>query len=124
MKEKESKFYIYILKCSDESYYIGYTNDLLTRVKYHYRGEGPAYTCKRHPIELVFYLEFSKRYDALSTEKQIKKWSRRKKRALIEGDLELLRALSKNRHLRPVYFKKYLDSKTSDTARVNHTESI
>ena len=87
-------FYVYILKCGDGSYYTGYTHDLLARLKYHYLAEGCIYTYMRQPVKLVFFLEFSKKYDALNTEKQIKRWGRRKKEALINGDFELLQALS------------------------------
>jgi len=48
--------------------------NLFTRLKYHYRGEGSNYTRKRQPVELIFFREFSKRFDALAFEKQIKKW--------------------------------------------------
>ena len=95
---KNKYFYVYILKCGDESYYIGYTENLLERLKSHYRAEASMYTRKRQPVKLVFFLEFLKRYDALNVEKQIKNWSKKKKEALISGDLEMLQALSKNTH--------------------------
>ena len=120
MKKKELKFYVYILECADGSYYIGFTYDLFTRVKYHYKGEGAAYTRKRLPVELVFFTEFSKQCDALDFEKQIKKWKKSKKKALIEGDLKLLQALSKNKDLKPVYLKKYF----SEQGLKNDLESI
>jgi len=108
MKKKKSKFYVYILKCNDFSYYVGFTHDLFTRVKYHYLGEGPTYTRKRLPVELVFYLEFSNKYDALETEKQIKSWSRKKKKAFIDKDFELFRALSKNSYHKKNYLKIHI----------------
>jgi len=54
MKKKELKFYVYILECADGSYYIGFTHDLFTRIKYHYKGEGAAYTRKRLSCALSF----------------------------------------------------------------------
>jgi len=108
MKKLKPGFYIYILKCGDDSFYIGYTENLVTRLKYHYKGEGAIYTQKRQPVGLVFCLEFPTRDDALAAEKQIKKWKRSKKIALIEGDLELLRALSKNADLKPICLEEYL----------------
>ena len=58
---KETKFYVYILRCNDGSYYVGYTENLFERVKRHYQAEGSVYTSKRQPVELVCFLEFSKR---------------------------------------------------------------
>ena len=107
MKKKESIFYVYILKCSDGSYYVGFTHDLFTRVKYHYLGEGVTYTRKRLPVKLVFYLEFPTRDRALKTEKQIKSWSRAKKRAFVDRDFELFRVLSKNTHHKKMCLKIY-----------------
>ncbi|MFC1842041.1 GIY-YIG nuclease family protein [Candidatus Dependentiae bacterium] len=107
MAKKEPKFYVYILECNDNSYYVGYTQNLFSRVKYHYRGEGASYTRKRLPVKLVFYLEFSKRYEALYVEKQIKSWSRNKKKAFINGDFEMLQAFSKNTHHRYTCLKTH-----------------
>jgi len=97
MKNKiEPGFYVYILKCIDESYYTGYTENLLARLKSHSLGLENRYTSLRRPFELVFYSKFPTRYDALDAEKNIKGWSRKKKEALINGDFLLLRVLSKN----------------------------
>jgi len=108
MKEKESKFYVYILECVDGSYYIGYTENLSRRVKYHCRGEGASYTRKRLPLKLVLYLEFSSKHDALDAERQFKGWSRNKKKAFVSGDFELLQALSKNKHHKDMCLKIYI----------------
>jgi len=83
-------FFVYILKCGDGSYYTGYTENLFERLKYHYLAEGCIYTYMRQPVKLVFVKEFSRQYDALSAEKKIKGWSRKKKQALINGEFELL----------------------------------
>ena len=107
MKKRKPKYYVYILKCNDGSYYVGFTHDLLTRVKYHYLGEGAIYTRKRLPVKLVFYLEFLNKYDALNAEKQIKSWSRKKKKAFINGEFELFQALSKNTHHKSMCLKIY-----------------
>ena len=113
MKKQESKFYVYILKCCDGSYYTGYTGSLLQRLKHHYIGEGCIYTYMRQPVELVFLREFSRKYDALRVEKQIKSWSKKKKEALIYSEFELLQALSKNSHHKSTCLKFYpLDEST------------
>ena len=92
-----NRFYCYILKCSDGSYYTGHTDNLEMRVASHQRGEILGYTWNRCPVELVFSEEFDSRTDALECERQIKGWSRRKKEALIQGDWEALQRLSKAR---------------------------
>ena len=88
-------FYVYILRCADDSYYVGHTDDLEKRLAAHQRGEIPGYTCVRRPVQLVFTEEFSSREDAFERERQIKGWSRRKKEALIEQDWKGLRNLAK-----------------------------
>lgn len=88
-------FFVYILKCSDESYYVGHTDDLETRIEKHITGKWDSYTALRLPIELVFKQEFDSRSAALALEQKIKGWSRRKKEALICGDYEKLKEYSK-----------------------------
>ena len=88
-------FYLYILRCSDGSYYVGHTDDLETRVAAHNRGEIEGYTRGRRPVRLVFSDEFPSREDALSRERQIKGWSRAKKEALIKGRWPRLQRLSR-----------------------------
>ena len=87
---------VYILKCNDGSYYTGVTNDLERRVAEHKEGlDAKSYTFKRRPVTLVFQYEFQNSGDAIEIEKQIKKWSVKKKQALINGNFDLLPALSK-----------------------------
>ena len=88
-------FYIYILLCSDGSYYTGHTDDLEARLAAHERGQIPGYTTRRRPVRLVFADDFVSRDDAFARERQIKGWSRRKKQALIEGDWDRLPVLSR-----------------------------
>ena len=90
-------FYVYILCCADGSFYTGHTDDLETRIAEHNAGSINGYTQRRLPVELVFSDEFPSREDALDREKQIKGWSRSKKEALIAGDWEKLKELSKRR---------------------------
>ena len=89
-------YYVYILKCSDNTYYTGITSNLDKRVKEHERGKHKdSYTYRRRPLALVFYAEFTNVEMAITTEKQIKKWSKAKKEALINGDYEKLPNLAK-----------------------------
>ena len=91
-------YYVYILECSDKSYYTGITSRLHLRVIEHQTGKYPnCYTYKRKPIDLVFYAEFTDPNHAIDLEKQIKKWSRAKKEALINNEFEKLPNLSKKK---------------------------
>ena len=90
-------FYIYILRCSDGSFYTGHPEDLETGIAEHESGALHGYTKKRRPVELVFSDELPTREEALDREKQIKGWSRAKKEALIAGNWEMLKGLSKGR---------------------------
>ena len=88
-------YYVYILKCSDNSYYTGFTNNLERRIIKHLEGyHNDSYTFTRRPIELVFYTEFTNPNDAIEIEKRVKGWSRVKKEALINGDYKTLVYLS------------------------------
>ena len=90
--------FVYILKCSDESYYTGVTSNLDNRLTEHQSGKHQnSYTYKRRPVELVFYAEFTNINLAIQSEKQIKKWSRAKKEALINGEFEKLPNLAKKK---------------------------
>ncbi len=86
--------YMYILKCADESYYAGSTIDLERRVLQHQNGEGANHTKNRIPVELVYFEVFTRIDYAFFREKQIQKWSRKKKEALIENQKYLLHALA------------------------------
>ncbi|KJD31700.1 excinuclease ABC subunit C [Tamlana nanhaiensis] len=90
--------YVYILKCSYDSYYTGITSNLSKRLEEHKAGRYiESYTYKRRPLELVFYAEFTDISMAIQTEKQIKKWSRAKKEALINGEFDKLPNLAKKK---------------------------
>jgi putative endonuclease len=90
--------HLYILKCSDGSYYTGVTNNIERRLNEHENGDDPkSYTFNKRPVKLVFTEEFSDPHVAFAKEKQIKGWSRKKKEALIRGDWEELKRLSKSK---------------------------
>ena len=88
-------FFVYILKCSDESFYIGHTDNIEARLIQHQEATFECYTASRLPITLVFLKEFESRDEAFMVEHQIKRWSRKKKEALIAGDFPLLTQRSK-----------------------------
>jgi len=84
-------FITYILRCSDKSYYVGHTDELDKRLEQHASGLGSGYTATRLPIALVWFEEFPTREEAKAAEAQLKKWSRRKKDALIGGRIDELK---------------------------------
>lgn len=87
-------FYTYILKCADNSLYTGCTCNLELRVAQHQNGEGCDWTKSRLPVSLVWSQQFPSRQEAWLAEQQIKKWTRRKKEALIRGDFDELKNLA------------------------------
>lgn len=83
--------YTYIVKCSDETFYTGWTNDLEKRIEMHNSGKGAKYTKARLPVELVCYEAFDTKEEAMSREWHIKRLSRSEKQKLIEAaDLKKL----------------------------------
>jgi predicted GIY-YIG superfamily endonuclease len=86
-------FYMYILKCADNSFYVGHTDDLEKRMSEHHTKRYSGYTSTRMPVELVYSECFPTRCEALAAEQKIKKWSRKKKMALIQKDWALISEL-------------------------------
>ena len=94
-------FHVYILKCADNSYYTGHTDDLEKRLSQHRQQYFKScYTATRLPVKLVFCQEFATREEALASERQIKGWSRKKKEAMMRGDWNEVSRLAQNT-LRP-----------------------
>ena len=86
--------WMYILLCSDGSYYTVSTIDLERRIEQHQNGLGAKHTKKHGPIELVYFEKFDCISKAFYREKQVQGWSRRKKNSLINGELSLLKEMS------------------------------
>lgn len=90
--------YVYILKCTDGSYYVGSTSDVDARVKEHNDGKlGACYTFLRRPVTLAYTESYATLFEAMRRERQLKGWSHAKKAALVTGDIVTLKALSKRR---------------------------
>jgi putative endonuclease len=88
--------YVYMLQCADDTYYTGVTNNIERRLNEHEYGiDRSSYTFERRPVTLVFYETFNDPLDAIAFEKQLKKWSRKKKQTLINGEYYKLIFLSK-----------------------------
>ena len=75
--------YTYILRCSDDTLYTGWTNDLPKRLKTHNAGKGARYTRGRLPVKLIYYETFATKKEAMQREAQIKKLSRKQKLSFV-----------------------------------------
>lgn len=82
---------VYMLRCADDTFYVGITNDVQLRLWQHRQGsDETCYTFSRRPLELVHTEHYRDVFVAIAREKQLKRWSRKKKMALMRGDEELL----------------------------------
>ena len=84
------KGYMYILRCANDQYYTGSTINLEKRLAEHENGQGANFTRKHLPVELVHFEEYDRIDTAFFREKQVQGWSRKKKEALINGELDKL----------------------------------
>ena len=99
-------YHVYILKCSDDSFYTGITGNLDQRWIQHQKGYFKGcYTFQRRPLTLVYFLEFNDVVQAIRFEKQIKGWSRAKKKALIHDNFDRLQLLSECRNFTHFKYK-------------------
>ena len=90
--------YVYIVRPSDGSYYVGHTRALDERLQAHNQGKAARYTFSRRPVTLVYSKAAESERGAVRREVQIKKWTRAKKEALIDEGTERLKSLSKSGH--------------------------
>ncbi|MFZ5941216.1 MAG: GIY-YIG nuclease family protein [Bacteroidota bacterium] len=88
---------MYILECANGMYYTGSTINLDNRLIDHSVWAGSKFTSDKLPVKLVYYEEFDRVEDAFNREHQIKKWSRKKKEALIKGDMKALKKAAKSK---------------------------
>lgn len=88
-------FYVYMLRCADDSIYTGHTDNLMPRLAAHQRGTFKGYTSTRRPLCLLFTADFPTREEAIAAERQIKGWCRAKKDALSEDDWEKIKHLAR-----------------------------
>jgi len=80
------KFYVYLLRCKDNSLYCGYTNDLLKRLDEHNNSKkGAKYTRGKRPVILVYFEEFDDKIDAQKREFEIKNFTKYEKEKLVMG---------------------------------------
>ena len=82
--------YVYIIECSDGTFYTGWTNNLEKRIDMHSKGTGAKYTKGRGPVKLIYHEEFEDKKDAMKREYEIKKLTR-------EGKMLLIKKTTKNK---------------------------
>lgn len=86
-KKLASDWSLYILQCSDGSFYTGITNNIERRLKMHQDGKASRYTRTRRPVEILYSETCGDRSSALIRECEVKEWPRAKKEKLINvGD--------------------------------------
>ena len=108
------QYAVYLLRCSDESYYTGITNDVERRLLEHSMGgELTCYTYARRPLELVYCRWFDAPHEAIRWEKQIQGWSRKKKEALIRDDWDSIRKLVMNKKNREKHARNGASTRAS-----------
>ena len=90
-------FFVYILRCSDGTYYVGQTDDIEKRMAAHRSRIKGSYTASRLPVEIVFVQQFASRDEAIGMERKIKGWTRKKKEALINGNWDRIALLAKKK---------------------------
>jgi putative endonuclease len=86
--DKTVPWFVYILSCSDRSYYVGISPDVEKRVKLHNDGKAAIHTKLHRPVILIYKQQFSSKSEARKREMQIKGWSRIKKEKLIRHEYE------------------------------------
>lgn len=89
--------FTYIVRCSDDSLYVGHTDDLASREQLHNRGHGAKYTATRTPVRMVYAEEHASIESAIAREHQLKRWGRQKKEALILDDRASLRSVGRRK---------------------------
>jgi predicted GIY-YIG superfamily endonuclease len=89
--------WVYLLRCADNTLYVGHADDLVAREEAHNDGVGARYTAKRLPVRIAYAEEHPSTESAIARERQVKGWTVNKKEALIAGDSMFLKRLSRRR---------------------------
>jgi putative endonuclease len=92
--QANAQWFVYILRCSDNSFYVGHTQDIAQRVATHNAGKGARWTASRRPLTLVYQEPCESQSSAMKRESQLKRWTRAKKEALISSNAVELSRLS------------------------------
>ena len=86
--KRKGRFYVYILKCRDGTYYTGYTKNLSHRVKLHNKGKGAKYTRQRGPVKLAWHKKYAYFKLAFKKEIEVKRLTRQQKEKLVGGGIK------------------------------------
>lgn len=81
--------YVYILRCNDNTFYTGYTNNLNKRIQTHNASKGAKYTRGRLPVKLVYFEEYSSKIQAMQREYAIKQLTKENKLKIIQSNKNL-----------------------------------
>jgi putative endonuclease len=101
-------YVVYILECSDDSFYTGITGNFDKRIMQHETGYfKQCYTFKKRPLAIKYYVAFTDVIQAILFEKKLKGWTRAKKIALIQNDFDNLQILAECRNFTHFKFKPY-----------------
>lgn len=92
--------YVYVLRCADNSLYVGETSELIARQREHNEGRGGSYTARRRPVRIVYAEQHGSRQQARKREQQLKRWSLQKKEALVRADVAALADISQKARVR------------------------
>ena len=95
--------YVYLLRCADNSLYVGETSNLQAREQDHNDGRGGTYTAKRRPVRMVYAESHNSKQEALKRERQIKHWNVQKKESLVRGDVAALSGVSRRSRVRAAF---------------------
>jgi putative endonuclease len=95
----KSRHFVYIIRCSDGTYYTGYTTDVFKRVEVHNRGKGAKYTRCRLPVRLLWFDEYPTKIEAMKKEYALKQLSRKMKEALMRGAVQRIADGGRNNEL-------------------------
>ncbi len=113
------ELYVYILKCSNKSYYVGLTNNVERRLEEHNLGLHIfSYTFSRRTVELLWFNKFNSELEAIGWEKKIKGWTRKKKEVLMEGKYELFPILAQYKN--ETNYKNYTKQASTTLSLTNN----
>jgi predicted GIY-YIG superfamily endonuclease len=101
--------YVYLLRCADNSLYVGETSDLATRERHHNDGRGGSYSAKRRPVQIVYAEQYSSREEALRRERQIKRWNSKRKELLVRGDVAVYQVSARRLASEPIHMEGLTD---------------
>ncbi|KAB7663263.1 GIY-YIG nuclease family protein [Bacillus sp. B1-b2] len=85
---ENNNHYFYVLRCKDNSFYAGYTNNLIKRLNTHNEGKGAKYTRVRLPVSIIHYEVFTTKQEAMQAEYAFKQLTRKKKEQFLEKKAE------------------------------------